>query len=403
MKRRFLFLGLYTLLLSFIPVAAADEFKGVGISKYAVLETTFNYAPVREKANTDAARFTHLREGISLFADEQNSKFYKVDLGLDKPYWIEKKYVEVQGVTPEIRGSSLSKIKFYQNKNNYFVKINTPIQTPYKIYQNGNGLEFKLYNVSDCKKNIKVRHKKTKDKFSWSLKSLPDTQGVLTVNYKNTAPVYGYDVKKKDNALVFEIRKPIKINRKKPLKGVKIALDPGHGGWEPGVVSGGYKEKDVNLEITKQLNKSLKKRGAKTFLTRHKDIYADLYDRVDFAKDNKADFLISIHQNSLPNPEYYEKKHGAGVYYYNENAKMLANVVQKNLVKETGFRDDGVFNRSFAVTRSTNPVSILVECGYLIHPEERAKLTNKKFQKIVAKGITDGVEEYLKGASNSAL
>lgn len=395
MKKNFLFLGLI-ILLSTCPVLAQDNISGAGITKYAVLETTFNYSPVRDSANPDAKRFTHLKEGILLFSDEQNSKFYKVDLGLDKPYWIEKRYVKAQDTVFEKKGSKVSKIKFYQNRKNYLVKIDTPVQTPYKIYQRGNNLEFRLFNVEDNKKNVKVKYKNTADKFNWSIKNAPHSKGILTVNYKNTLPVYGYDVIKKDNALVFEIKKPLKINPKKPLKGIKIALDPGHGGWEPGVVAGGYKEKDVNLEITKELNKALKKRGAKTVLTRKKDVYTDLYDRVDFAKEKRTDFFISVHQNSLPNPANYEKKHGAGVYYYNENAKPLAYSVQKGLVAATGFKDDGVFNRSFAVTRTTNPVSILVECGYLIHPYERAKLTDKKFQKTVAKGIANGVEAYLK-------
>lgn len=380
---------------AFAQDVSEDVFKEAGFQKYAVLETTFDYAPVRELANTDSKRFTHLRRGVTLFSNKQNSEFYEVDLGLSKPYWIEKKYVEPWGSIPVKRGAEISKIKFYQNKENYLVKIKTPVQTPYKIQQTTEGLNFSLYNAA-VKPNASVKFKKTEDKFTYGLN--PDTTGgeTLAVNFKTSAPIYGYDVLKENNALILKIRKPLKINKKKPLKGVKIALDAGHGGDEPGVVSGGYAEKDVNLQITKKLNSALKKRGAKTVLTRKKDVNTGLYKRVDIARKNKADFLISIHQNSLPNPKNYEKKHGSGVYYYNENAKTLAYSVLKNLTASTGFKNDGVFNASFAVNRSTDPVSILVECGYLIHPYEREKLTDKKFQKVVAKGVADGMEEYLR-------
>lgn len=389
------FITLCLMLASNLPSFSKDNFTEKDVSKYTLLQTTFNYTPIRESASDGAKRFTHLKSGIALFAQKHNSEFYKLDLGLDKPYWIEKRYVKVEGTIPEKKVSKISKIKFYESKRNYLVKINTPIQTSYKINQNKNGLQFFVFDVSTNDKKINVKYKDKEDRFDYSIKKVQNSSGILTVNYKNKGPIYGYDVKKTNNGLVFKIRKPVEINDKKPLKGIKIALDPGHGGNEKGVVSGGFAEKDVNLQIANELNKILKEQGAKTILTRKKDVDTGLYKRVDMANKANADFLISIHQNSLANPKNYEKKHGAGVYYYNENAKDLAYTVQKNLVKSTGFKDDGVFNASFAITRATNPVSILVECGYLIHPYERKKLTDKEFQKTVAKAISNGLEEYL--------
>lgn len=379
-----------------------DPLKGFNFQKYKILETTFNYAPLREAADANSKRFTHLKSGISLFADKENSEFYEVDLGLNRPYWIEKRYVEVHGNIPEKRGSEVSKISFYQGPKHYFAKINTPIQTTYKVYQNEGGLTFKLYDVNlknyvEDKVNV-VSKKDVKDVFNYNFESGENSSGILTVNYKTDAQIYGYEVKKADDGLVFEIRKPFKVRQNNPFRGVRIALDAGHGGDENGAVSNGVYEKDINLAITKELNKILKKRGAKIFMTRKRDVNVGLYKRVDFALDKKADFLISIHQNSLPNPAEYEKRHGAGVYYYNQNAKDLAYKVQKKLVKATGFKDDGVFNASFALTRPANPVSVLVECGYLIHPYERKKLSEKDFQKTVAEGIADGLEEFLKNA-----
>ena len=356
--------------------------------QYTVLKTTFDYTPLREAPSTNAQRYTHLRKGVSIYAEEYDSNFYILDFGTSKRYWVEKKYVTPVDKVVEKRGTKLSKIKIYDDKENYFVKIKTKtkMQTPYKIAQNGNELGFQMYDI-DLKKN-----KKRKQKSNCIINCF--------AVYKSRVPIFGYDVKRKDNALILQIRKPIDIKSKKPLKGVKIALDAGHGGSEPGCVSRGVKEKDVNLQITKKLNKELKKRGAKTYLTRKKDVDVSLYKRVETAKKAKADFLISIHQNSLANPENYEKKHGAGVYYYNENAKALAESVQTHLVRATGFKDDGVFNSSLALTRTTDPVSILVECGYLIHPYERVKLTDEEFQATVAEGIANGVEKHLRYLKN---
>ncbi len=367
------------------------------IKEPKLLKTTFDYAPIRDGASRNASRFTHLRQGVSLYSNEHNANFYKVDLGLDKPYWIEKIYIKE---TKKIKNkpSKVSKIKFYEDKENYIVKINTKTKTPYKIYHTESGdtgyLKFQLYNVEINNENLKVKFNDS-GKFNYFVKKARDNSEILTVNFRNDKPVFGYDVENKYNGFVFKIKKPLDIDKTKPLNNVKVALDPGHGGKEPGAVSGGIYEKDLNLQITKELDKILNERGAKTVLTRDKDTDTDLYERVDVARKKDTDIFISIHQNSLPNPKNWAKKHGSGVYYYNDNAKVLAYSVQKQLVKQTGFKDDGVFNASFAVVRSTNPVSILVECGYIIHPYERKKLADPAFQKIVAKAIADGVEEYL--------
>lgn len=405
-------LFLILLFLFVLPVHAAEPWEEDDGLQYVILKTTFDYTPLREAPSTNAQRFTHLRKGVSICAEEYDSNFYILDFGTSKRYWVEKKYVTLVDKVVEKKGAKVSKIKIYDNKKNYIVKIKTKtkMQTPYKIIQNGNELGFQMYDI-DLKKN-KKRKQKNKDTYGIDIKSANAegfnvfmmkpriNSGILALNYRNGAPIFGYDVKRKDNALILQIRKPIDIKSKKPLKGVKIALDAGHGGGEPGCVSRGIKEKDVNLQITKKLNKELKKRGAATFLTRKKDVDVGLYERVKMAKNARADFLISIHQNSLANPENYEKKHGSGVYYYNENAKALAESVQNNLVRATGFKDDGVFNSSLVLTRATDPVSILVECGYLIHPYERVKLTDEDFQTTIAEGIANGLEKHLRYLKN---
>ncbi len=324
MKKILLFIAALLLFLPILPVFADEPWEEDDGLRYIILKTTFDYTPLREAPSTNAQRYTHLRKGVSVYAEEYDSNFYILDFGTSKRYWVEKKYVTPVSKVVEKRGTKISNIKIYDNKENYLVKIKTKtkMQTPYKIAQTGNELGFQMYNI-DLKKN-KKRSRKNKETYGIKINSSniegfnvfmmkPSVNsGVLALNYKSRVPIFGYDVKRKDNALILQIRKPIDIKSKKPLKGVKIALDAGHGGSEPGCVSRGIKEKDVNLQITKKLNKELKKRGAKTVLTRKKDIDVGLYKRVEMAKDGNADFLISIHQNSLANPENYEKRAWGG-------------------------------------------------------------------------------------------
>ena len=122
--------------------------------QYTVLKTTFDYTPLREAPSTNAQRYTHLRKGVSIYAEEYDSNFYILDFGTSKRYWVEKKYVTPVDKVVEKRGTKLSKIKIYDDKENYFVKIKTKtkMQTPYKIAQNGNELGFQMYDI-DLKKN----------------------------------------------------------------------------------------------------------------------------------------------------------------------------------------------------------------------------------------------------------
>ena len=186
------------------------------IKEPKLLKTTFDYAPIRDGASRNASRFTHLRQGVSLYSNEHNANFYKVDLGLDKPYWIEKIYIKE---TKKIKNkpSKVSKIKFYEDKENYIVKINTKTKTPYKIYHTESGdtgyLKFQLYNVEINNENLKVKFNDS-GKFNYFVKKARDNSEILTVNFRNDKPVFGYDVENKYNGFVFKIKKPLDIDRK---------------------------------------------------------------------------------------------------------------------------------------------------------------------------------------------
>lgn len=384
--KKFLFLaGLF--LFSFSSAFAIEDLENVGIAKYAVIEAKSDYSPIRVAPDVNAARFSHIRKGFVLYADKQNKDFYRVDLGFDKPFWIEKKYSDVQAVIENKHIVEIDEIKFSEDKDKYEIFIPANIQNSYSFKEVPDGLLFCLYDV-------KVKDLTIKDKRG-AFSVIPVDNNILKIKYITPA-LFGYDVIPHKKGLVVQIKKIPKINRKKPIKGIKVALDAGHGGFESGVCANGLEEKDVNLKIAKQMKKALSKKGAKVYMTRKKDKYVPLYDRVAFANKKEADILISIHQNSLPNPKDVIYKHGAGTYYYNEQSKSLAQNIQKEVLKFSKFRDDGVNYASFALTRPTSPVSVLLECGYLIDKNEAQKLSDKKFQKGYSKAFADGVENYLR-------
>ena len=131
---------------------------------------------------------------------------------------------------------------------------------------------------------------------------------------------------------------------KQELKGVKIVLDAGHGGFDNGTMDYGYKEDDINLEIILKLKEVLKKEGAKVYLTRdgdydmtkrnhHYSKQDDMYLRVKKIDRFKADYLISIHQNASGNKSAW----GSQVFYYYRSTKgnELAKDINQSLKEVT--------------------------------------------------------------------
>ncbi len=350
------------------------------------LRTMSDRAPIRIANNTNADRFTHLKKGVFLYNIGTYGDFYKVDLGNGAPYFIEKQYVEEAGFVPLPR-YVLKKYKIKDNSEFYTLKIKFSNEVPvYQTLETSEGLIFSLFNME----------KSIKPKKSDIFKMGKIDKSTLAFAFLPKQPLLGYEVEKNGDNLTLKIRKMPEINKEQPLKGLKIVLDPGHGGSEPGACANGIIEKNLNFQITKKLEKELEGSGAKVYLTRDKDEYVDLYKRIDFAKDKDAIVLLSIHANSLANPKDYEKKHGVGVYFYNKQSKPLANVLQKSLLSATGFKDDGVNYASFALTRPTEMLSVLVETGYVIHPWEAKMLKDDEFQNKIAKGIASALEGYFK-------
>ena len=385
--RKILFL---LILMLFQNVFALDELKDVGIAKYAVLEVIQDNTPLREKADENAKRVTHLFKGSVLFADKENKNYFRVELKDNKYFWVNKKYVEVQAIIPEKRIDNVQKISFKEEKNKYRINIDTDFKSTYIIKEGNNNLDFTLYDNYFDPVSTKVI--KQNDKFELPQMFTND----LNLKYTNNKPLFGYDVESYDKGYILTVKKSPKINYNKPLKNIKVTLDAGHGGDEKGACAFGLEEKTINLQIVKKLRKEFKKQGAKVYLTRKKDKKTDLYERISFAKEKDSDILLSIHQNSLPNPKYVDKKHGVGTYYYHPQAYPLAQKIQENLLEATKFKDDKVNYASFAITRATLPVSVLIECGYIIKQDEAEKISDKKFQKIIAKAITKGCAQYLK-------
>ncbi|WP_212887415.1 N-acetylmuramoyl-L-alanine amidase family protein [Helicobacter pylori] len=227
----------------------------------------------------------------------------------------------------------------------------------------------------------------------------------------------------------------IKTKRKKHKK---IVLDAGHGGKDCGAMSTNLVcEKDIVLEVVKFLHKELKKRGYSVLLTRDKDIYIDLVARTELANKKSADLFISVHANSIPKRST-SNAHGIETYFLStarsERARKVAEqenkdnvnlmdyfskslllnslntqrlIVSNKLAIDVQYGmlqsirknypdvvDGGVREGPFWVLAGALMPSILIEIGYNSHVIESKRIQSKPYQKILAKGIADGIDSF---------
>ncbi|GAA9053878.1 N-acetylmuramoyl-L-alanine amidase [Helicobacter pylori] len=224
----------------------------------------------------------------------------------------------------------------------------------------------------------------------------------------------------------------------KHKKHKKIVLDAGHGGKDCGAMSANLVcEKDIVLEVVKFLHKELKKRGYSVLLTRDKDIYIDLVARTELANKKSADLFISVHANSIPKRST-SNAHGIETYFLStarsERARKVAEqenkdnvnlmdyfskslllnslntqrlIVSNKLAIDVQYGmlqsirknypdvvDGGVREGPFWVLAGALMPSILIEIGYNSHAIESKRIQSKPYQKILAKGIADGIDSF---------
>lgn len=195
-----------------------------------------------------------------------------------------------------------------------------------------------------------------------------------------------------------------------PLLGIVITIDPGHGGRDPGTMYNSIKEKDLNLEISKALEKELTKNGAIVYMIRTSDIdlssiydskkkRGDLYRRLLKIKENKSNLYLSIHINWYQNSTHK----GAEVLYnsINKNNKILAEAIMNEFKTNQKSKREIKKTNLYMYKNITIP-GVLIETGYLSNPAERRLLQSESYQKELAKSITNGVKNYLKAINEES-
>ena len=173
----------------------------------------------------------------------------------------------------------------------------------------------------------------------------------------------------------------------------KVFIDPGHGGYDNGAVKNGVYEDEINLQISKKIEAKLKARGVQVKMSRYNDTYLSLTERTRMANNEGSDVFVSIHQNSAESPS----ANGIETFYYSPrtDSKELANDIQNDIINATDAYNRGIKTANFAVIKTAQMSSSLVECGFISNPTEAQNLSSSSYQDKVAEGIVNGIMDYL--------
>lgn len=220
-----------------------------------------------------------------------------------------------------------------------------------------------------------------------------------------------------------------------------IVVDPGHGGEQDGAKSpGGLLEKNIALQVATRVREHLGKAlGAEVLMTREEDQLLPLPERVEFANKQHPDLFLSIHCNAMPTHRSRARVQGIETYFLSPNASnataraaadrenaeapsargargdsmlafilhdlerteahqdasRLAYAIHARLVSATHAPDRGVLQAPFYVLNGVEAPAVLLEVGYISHPDEGARLGRAEYQETLATAITEGVRAFL--------
>jgi N-acetylmuramoyl-L-alanine amidase len=381
-----------------ISQSAPGKIQILSPTNLEIAEVIVDGGITRTGAGSDFSRLTPLPKGTraSITARQTGNSNGKQSnwVRLDYGAWMLAEQVRV---TPGIAVPPKTIVKSVSSKDRPgATDVTFPLQVavPISIEQGTNTFTLTLYNTTAQTDIIKFNDNPLISGLTWKQTAPGVVQYVFNLKSKQQ---WGYKVKYEGSSLILSLRHPPKLNQdlNKPLAGMKILLDPGHGGSDSGALGpNGYAEKDANLYAAKLLANELSMRGAAVYLSRESDKFIGLDERKVIIDNLEPTLALSVHHNSLPdggNPD----TNGFSTYWYHPQAQNLAMYLHNHVVKDTGRKSYGVFWDNLALARPSSAPSVLLEWGFMSNTNEFELIANPLEQQKMAKSIAEGITQWL--------
>lgn len=220
--------------------------------------------------------------------------------------------------------------------------------------------------------------------------------------------LWGWSVDAEEGAATLTLKAPpaLSADPLRPLEGVEILLDPGHGGDDLGALgpggAAGPAEKDLNLAVALAARDRLTALGAQVTLTRQDDSFPTLAQRNQALRQQKPDLFLSIHHNSIVLERDVNQVAGVECYYFYPSGQLLAQNLAARVSAAAGRQNRGDKWNYFYVTRSDICPAILLETGFVPNPAEYENCADASGLAATGFAIAQAVEDTLAGRGPQA-
>ena len=222
---------------------------------------------------------------------------------------------------------------------------------------------------------------------------------VFTLAFRSDKPVDGYLLRllpDQSPELLIK-RRPVLTAGAKPLSGITVMLDPGHGGTALGALGplgAALPEKQMTLAIAREVKRELEARGARVLMTRQVDRDVSLEARLEMSRQALPDLFLSIHINSLASTADASRTTGVVALYKDGFGGRFAEKLYKDYAADLGSKKSGLRWQNLYVCRGYWTPSALLECGFLSQPSEFEWLSSEAGRQDIAQAVAASVTSY---------
>ncbi len=319
--------------------------------------------------------------------------FYQVRLAGNRSAYVPVGDMRLQPAGTPTPGGGIASVRFIAQRDYIDLRIPLPELLPFQVTVDAHTISIDVFGaISKVDFFQYGTLDPLIDRAAWSQPA--DSVYRVTVNL--TRDVWGYDTFfDAAGGLILRIRRPPMIDVHNPLRGILVAVDPGH---PPGGAIGptGLTEAEANLSISLKLRELLLAAGARVLMTRTDASPVELGARPQMAADSNAHILVSVHNNAFPDGVNPFRNNGTSVYYFHPQSVRLARLMQAEILAALGLRDIGIGRADLALVRATWMPAVLTETSFLMIPEQEAALRNPAVHERVARAHLRALEIFLK-------